>query len=70
MIVYKIFSIEDVFFYICMRTIFNICLYGIDMNDAVTIIVGAGAVLDFDHKGIVPLVKNITNEVLNLKIQM
>lgn len=40
------------------------------MNDAVTIIVGAGAVLDFDHKGIVPLVKNITNEVLNLKIQM
>lgn len=69
MIVYKIFSIEDVFFYICIRTIFNICLYGIDMNDAVTIIVGAGAVLDFDHKGIVPLVKNITNEVLDLKIQ-
>ena len=39
------------------------------MNDAVTIIVGAGAALDFDHKGIVPLVKNITNEVLDLKIQ-
>lgn len=39
------------------------------MKDAVTIIVGAGAVLDFDHKGVVPLVKNITDEVLDLKIQ-
>ena len=39
------------------------------MNDAVTIIVGAGAVLDFDHKGIFPSVKNITDEVLKLKIQ-
>ena len=39
------------------------------MNDAVTIIVGAGAVLDFDHKGIFPYVKNITDEVLKLSIQ-
>lgn len=39
------------------------------MNDLVTIIVGAGAVLDFDHKGIFPSVKNITNEVLKLNIQ-
>ena len=31
------------------------------MKDAVTIIVGAGAVLDFDHKGIFPSVKNITD---------
>lgn len=34
------------------------------MNDAVTIIVGAGAVLDFDHKGIFPSIKNITDEVI------
>ena len=40
------------------------------MKDAVTIIVGAGAVLDFDHKGIFPSLKNITEEVLKLKIQM
>ena len=39
------------------------------MNDTVTIIVGAGAVLDFDHKGISPSVKNITDEVLKLSIQ-
>ena len=39
------------------------------MNDTVTIIVGAGAVLDFDHKGIFPSVKNITDEVLKLSIQ-
>ena len=39
------------------------------MKDAVTIIVGAGAVLDFDHNGIFPSVKNITEEVLNLSIQ-
>lgn len=39
------------------------------MNDTVTIIVGAGAVLDFDHKGISPTVKNITDEVLKLSIQ-
>lgn len=39
------------------------------MSDAVTIIVGAGAVLDFDHKGIFPSVKIITDEVLKLSIQ-
>ena len=39
------------------------------MYDAITIIVGAGAVLDFEHKGIFPSVKNITNEVLKLPIQ-
>ena len=37
------------------------------MNDAVTIIVGAGAALDFDHKGIFPSVKNITDELLKLE---
>ena len=31
------------------------------MGNAVTII--AGAVLDFDHKGVFPSVKNITDEV-------
>ena len=39
------------------------------MGNGVTIIVGAGAVMDFDHKGIFPSVKNITEEVLKLKIQ-
>jgi hypothetical protein len=39
------------------------------MKDAVTIIVGAGAVMDFDHKGIFPSVKHITDEVLKLSIQ-
>ena len=39
------------------------------MNDTVTIIVGAGAVLDFDHKGISPSVKNIMDEVLKLSMQ-
>lgn len=34
-----------------------------------TIVVGAGAVLDFEHKGIVPSVKSITEEVLKLSIQ-
>ena len=38
------------------------------MNDAVTIIVGAGAVLDFDHKGIFPSIKNITDEVIRQSI--
>ncbi len=38
------------------------------MNEGTTIIVGAGAVLDFNHKGIVPLMKNITEEILNLGI--
>ena len=37
-------------------------------GSAVTIIVGAGAVLDFEHKGIFPSVKNITEEVLKLSI--
>ena len=39
------------------------------MGNGTTIIVGAGAVLDFDHKGIFPSVKNITDEVLKLSIQ-
>ena len=39
------------------------------MSNGVTIIVGAGAVLDFDHKGIFPSVKNLTDEVLKLNIQ-
>lgn len=38
------------------------------MKNSVTIIVGAGAVLDFEHKGIVPSVNNITEEVLKLSI--
>ena len=40
-----------------------------EMGNRVTIIVGAGAVLDFDHKDILPSVKNITDEVLKLNIQ-
>ena len=39
------------------------------MEGAVTIVVGAGAVLDFEHKGIVPSVNRITEEVLKLSIQ-
>lgn len=39
------------------------------MDNAVTIIVGAGAVLDFDHRGIIPTVNNITEEVLKLPVQ-
>ena len=39
------------------------------MKDAVTIIVGAGAVLDFEHKGIFPSVKNITDEVLKIPVR-
>jgi hypothetical protein len=39
------------------------------MNRGVTVIVGAGAVLDFEHKGIFPSVSNITDEVLKLSIQ-
>ena len=39
------------------------------MDSAVTIIVGAGAVLDFEHKGVFPSVNNITEEVLKLSIQ-
>lgn len=39
------------------------------MGNGVTIIVGAGAVLDFAHKGIFPSVKDITKEVLKLRTQ-
>ena len=39
------------------------------MNDSITIIVGAGAVLDFEHKGVFPSVENITDEVLRSSIQ-
>ena len=39
------------------------------MDDAITVIVGAGAVLDFEHKGIIPTLKNLTEEVLSLPIQ-
>ena len=39
------------------------------MDNGITIIVGAGAVLDYDHKGIFPSVKNITDKVLKLNIQ-
>lgn len=39
------------------------------MDDGLTVVVGAGSVLDFDHKGITSSVKNITDEVLKLKIQ-
>ena len=38
-------------------------------GNTVTIIVGAGAVLDFNHNGIFPSVKEITNEVLKLSTQ-
>ena len=39
------------------------------MNDTVTIIiVGARAVLDFEHKGIFHSVKNIADEVIILSI--
>lgn len=39
------------------------------MDSAITVIVGAGAVLDFEHKGIFPSVNNITEEVLKLNVQ-
>ena len=39
------------------------------MGKGITVIVGAGAVLDFEHKGIVPSVNRITEEVLKLSIQ-
>ena len=38
------------------------------MDNAVIIIVGAGAVLDFDHRGIITTVNNITEEVLKLSV--
>ena len=39
------------------------------MGNGITVIVGASAVLDFDHKGIFPSVKKIADEVLKLNIQ-
>lgn len=39
------------------------------MDNSVTAIVGAGAVLDFEHKGIFPSVEKITEEILKLNIQ-
>ena len=39
-----------------------------EMGNRVTIIVGAGAVLDFDHKGIFPSVRNITDDTLKRNI--
>ena len=36
------------------------------MTDGITIVLGAGAVLDFEHKGIFPSVKNISEEVLKI----
>ena len=39
------------------------------MGNEVTIIVGAGAVMDFDHEALPPSVKNITEEVLKLGIR-
>ena len=41
----------------------------ITKGNRATVIVGAGAVLDFEHKGIFPSVKNITEEVLKLNTQ-
>ncbi len=38
------------------------------MNEDVTVIVGAGADIDFDHNGIYPTINNITNRVLKLII--
>lgn len=35
-----------------------------NMDGVVTVIVRAGAVLDFEHKGFFPSVKNNTDEVL------
>ena len=39
------------------------------MDKTITIIVGAGAVLDFEHKGVFPSVEDITKEVLKLPVQ-
>ena len=39
------------------------------MDVGITVIVGAGAVLDFEHKGVVPSVKSITEEVLKISTQ-
>ena len=39
------------------------------MDVGITIVVGAGAVLDFKHKGVCPSVRNITEEVLKISTQ-
>lgn len=39
------------------------------MDVGITIVVGAGAVLDFEHKGVCPSVRNITEEVLKISTQ-
>ena len=39
------------------------------MDVGITVIVGAGAVLDFEHKGLFPSVKSITEEVLKICTQ-
>ncbi len=49
-----------------IRVLINIIGKDKEMGNGITIIVGAGAVLDFDHKGIFPSVTNITEEVLKL----
>jgi len=38
------------------------------MGNGITVIVGASAVLDFDHKGIFPSVRNITDDTLKRNI--
>lgn len=40
-----------------------------DVDVGITIVVGAGAVLDFEHKGVCPSVRNITEEVLKISTQ-
>ena len=40
------------------------------MDNGITIIIGTGPVLDFDHNGILPSVRNITDEALKLNIQI
>lgn len=39
------------------------------MEVGITVIVGAGAVLDFEHKGVFPSVRSITEEVLKISTQ-
>ena len=38
------------------------------MGNGITVIVGVSAVLDFDHKGIFPSVRNITDDTLKRNI--
>lgn len=38
------------------------------MGNGITVIVGASAVLDFDHKDIFPSVRNITDDTLKRNI--